>query len=366
MPGFVTLGEYEWADERMPAGLAIKNARPLMPLSALGCPADGHFVPLEDKIELLALYLKKAAHYRLPANDSFNGPVQLNALDVRKTGWLVERYATGKNLSAPAAPVGEFKGDETKAFWYFDGELAKAVEAFQQKQRGKPALLGYVQEGKTLPETPGAHHQITLKFLPEADGVTFTLHGTFLDTVPKGRPERWAGKKAGSPIEPPHTTIPITIRTICGPVEQVTDDTWRVAFNRASFLGDSRGNEAWFAAVWPGDGSFKRAIQQSMLPLPRRLSEGAPPKIVFPKIADPRVGARTLALKAMSDSGLPVRFFVREGPAEVEGGALTFTDLPPKTKFPVKLTVVAYQYGRMAEPKIQSAEPVVQELYLAR
>jgi len=366
VPGLVTQGEYEWADERIPQGLAIKNAHPLMPLSALGCPADGHFVPLDDKIELLALYLKKAAQYRLPKSSPGSGPVKLNPINVTRTGWLVERYRTGGNPSAPAAPVGEFKGDVSNAFWYFDGELARAVEAFQQKQRGKPALLGYVQEGKTLPETPGAHHQITLKFLPEADGVTFTLKGTFLDTVPKGRPERWAGRKAGSAIEPPRTTIPITIQRICGPVEHVSADTWRVAFNRASFLGDSRGNEAWFAAVWPGEGDFKRAIQQSMLPLPRRLTEGAVQTIDFPKIKNQPVGVRTLPLKATSDSVLPVGFFVREGPAEIANGVLTFTALPPNAKFPVKVTVVAYQFGRLAEPKIQSAEPVIQEFYLTR
>jgi len=366
VPGLVTQGEYEWADERIPQGLAIKNAHPLMPMSALGCPADGHFVALDEKIEMLALYLKKAAQYRLPRKIPAGGLVKLNSIDVTKTGWLVERYATDKNPSTPAAPVGEFKGAVSNAFWYFDGELAKAVEAYQQQQRGQPALLGYVQEGKILPETPGAHHQITLKYLPEADGMTFQLKGTFLDTVPKGRPERWAHKKAGEHIEPPVTTVPITIQRICGPVEHVSGETWRVAFNRASFLGDGRGNEAWFAAVWPGDGAFKRAIQQSMLPLPRRLGEGRPQVIDFPTIPDQKRGVKKLPLQAASDAGMKVGFFVREGPAEVVGDVLKFTKIPPRAKFPVKVTVGAYQYGRLADPKVQSAEPVFQEFLITK
>jgi len=365
VPGFVTQGEYEWVDETNLRGLKIKNAHPLMPLSAQGCPADGHFVALDDKIEMLALYVKKAAQYRLPKNYS-GGAVKLNPIDVTKTGWLVERYATDKNPSAPAAPVGQFQGDPTNAFWYFDGELAKAVEAFQQKQRGKPALLGYVQEGKILPETPGAHHQITLKFLPEKDGVTFKLTGTFLDTVPKGRPERWAHQKAGEHIEPPQTTIPITIQRITGPVQKLSNDTWRVAFNRASFLNDRRGNEAWFAAIWPGDGTFKRAIQQSMLPIPRRIAEGQPQTIDFPKIENQKRGVKTLTLKATSNSGLPVGFFVREGPAEIDGNVLKFTAIPPRAQFPVKVTVGAYQFGKVSEPKFQSAVPVFQEFSIAR
>jgi hypothetical protein len=365
VPGLVAQGEYEWVDETILRGLKIKNAHPLMPLSALGCPADGHFIALEDKIEMLALYVQKAAQYRLPKNYS-GGPVQLNPIDVTKTGWLAERYATDKNSSAPAAPVGEFKGAVTNAFWYFDGELAKAVEAFQQKQRGRAALVGYVQAGETLPETPGAHHQITLKFLPADDGVTFQLQPTFLATVPKGRPERWARQKAGTAIEVPQTKVPITIQRICGPVEKISADTWRVAFNRASFLGDGRGNEAWFAAVWPGDGPFNRAVQQAMLPIPRRLSEGQGQQIDFPPLAPQKAGVQSLRLTATSDSGLPVGFFVREGPAEIAGDTLKFTALPPRAKFPVRVTVGAYQFGRLAEPKIQSAAPVFREFLIEK
>ena len=364
VPGIVMLGEYEAANDRMAAGLATKAAHPLLPLSALGCPADGHFVALDDKIEMMALYLKKAAQYRLPKEFPADDPVKLNPIDVTRTGWLVERYTDGKTASAPAAPVGEFKGSVANAFWYFDGELAKAVDAFQQRQHGKPALVGYVQQGKILPETPGAHHQVSLKYLPEEDGITFKLTPTFLDTVPPGRPEGWSGQKAGTHIEPPQTTIPITIRPICGPVEHVGDDTWRVAFNRSSFLNDVRGQEIWLAAVWPGDASFKRAVLQSLMRLPGRLTEGRAQTIDFPPVADPSSGIKSIQLQATSDAGLPVGFFVREGPAEIVGNVLKFTPVPPRAKYPIKVTVVAWQYG--VPGKVQSAEPVTREFYLPR
>jgi hypothetical protein len=283
---------------------------------------------------------------------------------VTKTGWLVERYAAGKNPSAPAAPVGQFKGAATNAFWYFDGELARAVEDFQQKHRGKPALLGYVQDGLVLPQNKSTHQQVTLKWLPMEDGVTFKLNGTFLDLVPEGRPERWANRKAGEPIAPPQTKVPIKIERICGPTEKMSDDTWRLAFDRASFLNDRRGNEAWFAAVWPGDGEFKRAVQQAVLRVPGRLNDGKAQRIDFPKIANQRRGVKSLKLAATSDSGLPVRFFVREGPAELAGDTLQFTSIPRRAKFPIKVTVAAYQFGRQAAPKYQSAEPVFLEFYI--
>ncbi len=366
VPGIVTLGEYEWADERMPEGLKIRAAHPLMPLSGVGCPADGHFEATDEKVGLLALYVKKAAQYRLPKTIPAGGAVKLNPIDVTKTGWLGERYASDKYPSAPAAPVGLFKGDPANAFWFFDGELAKAVEAFQQRHRGKPALLGYLQDGQIVPQKNGTHQQVTLKFLPQDDGVTFKLAGTFLDTVPDGRPARWAHQPAGGHIEPPQTATPIEISPITGPVRKISADTWQIAFNRASFLNDRRGNEAWFVALWPGDAQFKRAVQQSMMPIPRRLADGKPQTISFPKLQDQKHGTVLLSLRATGSSGLPVGFFVREGPAELDGSTLRFTPIPPRAKFPVKVTVVAWQFGRGIAPKIQSAESVVQSFYVTR
>ena len=69
-------------------------------------------------------------------------------------------------------------------------------------------------------------------------------------------------------------------------------------------------------------------------------------------------------LKAVSDSGLPVSYYVRNGPAEVKGDRLVFTPIPPRAKFPVKVTVVAYQWGRSIEPLAQTATPVEQTLMI--
>lgn len=367
VPGLVTLGEYEWADQRMADGIKTRAAHPALPLSGLGIPADGHFLATDEKIEFLALYLKKAAAARLPNNAPASGPVALNPIDVTKTGWLAERYRAEKNPSAPAAPVVDFQGDRAQAFWWFDGELARAAEALQARHRGRPALLGYVQDGAVVPQRNGTHQQVSLAFKPEADGVTFHLTGAFLDTVPEGRPEKWAGQKAGEPIAPPPAGgPPIEIVRITGPVRHVAGDTWELALNRSSFLGDRRGNEAWLAAVWPGDGVFKRMIQQSRLGVPGRNKDGAAQTIAFELPATLRYGTRELKLAATSDSGLPVRYFVREGPAEVVGDTLKFGPVPPRSKFPVAVTVVAWQFGRAADPKIQSAEPVERTLLLRR
>ena len=50
---------------------------------------------------------------------------------------------------------------------------------------------------------------------------------------------------------------------------------------------------------------------------------------------------------------------MREGPAEVaQDGTLTLTRIPPRAKYPVKVTVVATQWGRSIDPKLQTAQPV--------
>jgi hypothetical protein len=49
-----------------------------------------------------------------------------------------------------------------------------------------------------------------------------------------------------------------------------------------------------------------------------------------------------------------------------DDGTLTFTPIPPRAKFPVKVTVVAWQFGRGIEPKLKTAEPVERSFLLTR
>jgi hypothetical protein len=364
VPGIVTMGEYEWADSRLADGAKQRVAHPAMPLSALGCPADGHFNATDEKIEFLALYLKKAVAHRLSDDGS------LKPIDATKTGWLADRYRQDKDPTAPAAPVGQYTGDPANAFWWFDEGLARAAEKLQSLHRGKAPLLGYVQDGQVVPQVNGTHQQVTLKFLPGEDGVTFKLTPAFLDTVPEGRPEKWTGKKAGERIEVPPAGEPIEIRKITGPVKKLSDDTWTLDLYRESLVNDRRGNDAWLVAIWPGSGDkpgeFKRMVQQAVMRIPRRNDKGADQSIDFPPIPDQKLGAQSIKLTATATSGMPVRYFVREGPAEVDGDTLKLTAIPPRAKFPVKVTVVAWQWGRSVAPQVKSAEPVVRTFSITR
>ena len=119
-----------------------------------------------------------------------------------------------------------------------------------------------------------------------------------------------------------------------------------------------------FAVVHPGDEHFKAAVQQARIMMPVRRTEGMGQTIDFAPLRDVKRGTKSLPLKAVASSGLPVKFYVDAGPARVEGNRLELTPLPPRTKYPVRVTVVAWQYGRTTHPEVATAEPVRQTFYI--
>ena len=65
-------------------GLKERKEHPLLPLSMLACPAEGHFAYTPEKAQYIALYIKKAMHY--------------GHVDPTKEGWLMERWKKMKSL----------------------------------------------------------------------------------------------------------------------------------------------------------------------------------------------------------------------------------------------------------------------------
>lgn len=63
MPCLETMGEYESAHTWSNEGLKERKEHPLLPLSMLACPAEGHFAYTPEKAQYIALYIKKAMHY---------------------------------------------------------------------------------------------------------------------------------------------------------------------------------------------------------------------------------------------------------------------------------------------------------------
>lgn len=366
IPSLMVMGEYEWLETRLAPAIKFRAAHPAAPVALLADVGHGHFDYSDELVRFLAMFIRKAAEARLPEIAPSSQGVKLKPVDPTK-GWLVERWHFDAPRQTNPAPAAKFSGDASAAFWCFDREMARTTVDFNSRCGQVPQLLGFVQDGKIVPQTE-THQQVNLKFEPQADGVTFQLQATFLDSVADGSKNlpRWARLPVGSPLGHATGGGPVKISRISGPVEQLSADTFAVRFNRSSIPADRRAGDIWLLASQPGDAKYKSAVQQALLKIPIRLTEGAEQHITFPTIPDQQSGTKSVKLKATSDAGVPVYYYVREGPAEMGGDILNFTAIPPRATFPVQVTVVAWQYGRAIEPKIKSAEPVMQTFSIVK
>jgi hypothetical protein len=381
VPGLTTKGEFEIGrsiENGWYAGLKgdFYQKHPHAAFTQVVEPGDGHFSASKEKIDLIDLFLKKAAQYRLSED---GGP--LKPIDAATTGWLCDVWHLDKSPATPAAPVAQYTGKRDSALWVFDEEMTRAVEKFQEPCRGQPSLLiGYKQANGLTPPTAD-HAMVHLKFEPIEDGLTLKLSGDFWDKVPTtkdGKPGGWEswldeeGRtfKQGDVIpHPQNESDKLAIAPICGPVVQASPDTFHIRFNRIGFNNPKRCSDIWFFMTYAGDGQYRKMVQQAELKFPLTNTRGKAQQIDFAKIPDQQYADNMppIQLTAKSSAGAPVYYYVREGPADVDdSGKLSFTTIPPRAKFPITVTVVAWQWGRSIEPLLQSAQPVTRVFQIER
>ena len=335
IPGLFIMSEVEWWEDRIQPGFNYVKTHPKTPITFFADAGHGHFDYNQRMVDYIAFFIKKAANYRL-SNDG------LRFIDPQQ-GWLIDRWQPNSPPTTPPAPYSQFSGDKSVASWCFDGEMARATEAYYAHSRGKRnQYLGFIQNADTLKPSK-SHGQFSLTFKPANDGITFYLKPFFTDT---------------SKIKPTsqHAASLLAIDRICGPVQKINDTTFRLSFYRMGFSNPKRSNAIWLLAHNEGDERFKSVVQQVELKFPIKNTEGISQKIDFEQISNQTTKVKSIDLRAKSSSNLPVHFYVKEGPAYVLGHQLFFTKLPPKAKSPLKITVVAWQYGIAG--KIQSAQPV--------
>jgi hypothetical protein len=350
VPGLFIMGEYEWWEDRIVPGFNYVSNHPKTPITFFADAGHGHFDYSDELIEYVCLFIRKAAAYRLPSKLNSNNRVTLNSINPA-SGWLIDKWRKDSLPTAKAAPYKEYKGDRKVASWVFDKDLAVATEKFYVKSRGKKEQhIGIIQNGEIVKPT-GGHAQFTIPFIPINDGIRFTLKAFFADT-----------SKAKPVIK--HATTPITINRICGPVIKVNDTTFQIHFYRMGLNNPKRSNDIWLLAKNDGDAVYKSAVQQLDIRFPLVNFQGKPQQISFGAIPNQKAGTSALKLNATSTTNVPVYYYVKEGPAEVKGDKLVFTRIPPKAKFPLRVTVVAWQYGTAVEPKLQSAVPVERTFWI--
>jgi hypothetical protein len=319
-------------------------------VSELVEPGIGHFGWTDELAAYLALFIRKAAEARLPSEPGgSNSQPRLKDIDLHK-GWLSDCTLL-QQPRYPAAPYDEYSGDPSMAFWHFDEEMAKATEAYMAKDRGKKSqMVTFLQDGAPLKSS----WIQDLKFTPQPDGRTIKVSADFLKETP---PELSFPRKK----ELGHAGTPIRFRLIggwCGGGEQTGADTFRIKPDRFWFNKPSDG--IMVMAFHPGDQEHGYHEQPAGIKSPYPIKEGADQAIDFPAISDQRVGAKAFELKATASSGLPVEFCVIDGPVEIHDGRLVQTTIPPRSKYPISVTIAAMQLGKSSEPKCKGANAVFQ------
>lgn len=346
VPSLFIMGEYEWWEKRLEPGFQHVSKHPKTPITFFADAGHGHFDYNESMVDYVGLFIEKAVKYRLPKK---NGEVLRPVYP--QNGWLIDRWRKDSLPITQTRPYSQFIGNRYTASWCFDKEHAQATEAFYAKARSKKMqYMGLIQEGKMLvPSTNHAQYQPIFK--PLSDGISFRFKAFFSDTTKT--------KELTS-----HAKTPIKIDRICGPVKKLDDTTFQISFYRMGFNNQKRSNAIWLLAHNEGDQHYKSAVQQFELKFPLQNTQGIAQKISFEAIPNIKKKVRFVTLTASSNEGLPVFFYVKEGPALIKNQQLVFTKIPPKSKMPFKVTVVAWQYGIVG--KVQSAEPIEQSFWIKK
>lgn len=346
IPGLICIGEHEWMEERMRSAFPFMKKYPESCISLLCDAGHWHSDLSEDNIAYFLTFIQKAYEYRMPKGWDGKSAVQLTKINP-KDGWLADQWRPEQEPTAKAAPYSAYKGNRDSAFWYFDKEMAHLTEHFYSRERGKK--YQYINIRKNG-EWVNPESEIIMDYTPEADGVILHLKLEFTDST-------------GTKLSDEHANNPIQFKRVGGPLQYVNDTTFLLQFYRMGTAGRKTGDSDWVAYV-QSDDVYRRAWRRVSFKLPRVLTDGKPQAITFPDLPDIKAGTKSITLNATSTSGLPVYYYIKGGPAVIDGDRIVFSKIPPKARYPMKVTVVAWQYGTMESPFYQTAEPVEQVFFI--
>ncbi len=344
-------GREQWEGSREHMN-AYRTAHPEAAACYVVEPGAGHFAWSDRNAKLAALWIAKAAVARIPeAPVDADSPPKLKKIDAA-SGWLSDL-----NVAQPdhdPAAYAEYEGNKARTNWHFDKELADAVAAYHQGLTGRKDQFIRWKDGHWV--DAGARFFFTGITWVD-DGATFKVHPLYAGTYPgqyKGRGPIWAraGEKVGNSGEP------ITVRGISGPVRSVGGHKLHMHYD-ALTPAAARRQRATFMAYSAGNDEYRHTEHVGMLPRGfKGLRRGKDQTITFPAPGKLSVGGEGVELKATSDAGLPVNYYVAYGPAKVADGKLLPAEVPARAAFPIEVKVVAWQFGSGVEPKVKTAEPV--------
>lgn len=328
--------------------VSVRKKNPNWPLSYIIDGSSGHFDCSEKLVKYFANYIDLVAKFRLSDDGgSTLKPVQIS------NGFLAH-MPISDSYDKPVVTYVNAKSDETEMPWFFDKESAIEAQSFARiNWKADTQLPAFMDGNGTV--APFSFNGIS-KLIPTDmgyDGITFSFKPVILEEIPSNFAIGAGEKLAKTKNEP-------TLEWLCGQFKPIGNNQFRVSLDRmypsmTSYLG----------VRLQGDEKIRTIFQPGGLTIPKN-NTGQVQKITFEKIKDVTVGTKSVQLIASSDSGLEVNYYVVSGPAIVENDKLIFTKIPPKSKFPITVTVAAWQWGRSVEPKIKMAEIIKQNFSIKK
>ena len=325
IPGLMIEGEFEWWEARVRPALAFRMMYPESCVSFLCDAGHGHFDVSDEVVDYIGLFLEKTAKYRLPYAQPIDGKVTLNTVDPQY-GWLAERWHPNQTQRAKTAPVADYAGDIHDAFWYFDQEIAEATEQYYAREHNKKnQYLGFKKENQLLFFDKNLHSQIETSINLKRDGLDFHLKAIFTDSLHQKEIKE-------------HSSNPPLISIICGPVKEINDTTFSVWFNRVGFDNFKRSGGICMLASSCGDETYKSTVQQVSIKVPINAYKYTWQQMNLNSLKNVTIKEKAVKLNPK------VNYYVKQGPAEIQNNKLVFTNIPPRSKFPIEVTVVAWQF----------------------
>ncbi len=316
------------------------------PLTYFFDPNTGHFDCGEQLTKRIADYIAEVCKARL-VNDN---DTLLQAIDLNK-GWVAGLPLPGATKVEPKL-YKDAVGDEKNLPWYFTKQQAlDAIQLAAVNFKRKPQIAAFANDKN---EPAGFTRGIVwpIPFTTADDGVTFTLNTVFLKNIPD------TFLLAGTPLQ--HGKATPNVFLLCGNAKHIAGNTFKLTPER-----NFKASATYFVIRQEGDDEFRTCIEPGQLTVVPN-DKGLQQQINFTTIANVNTTKNAIQLNANSNANMPVSFFIKSGPAKIENNQLVFTKIPPKTKFPIKVTVVAYQWGRNTAPQIQTAQPVEQIFYITK
>ena len=337
-----------WWEVQMKRFADIKTVIPKALISGMEHKGHGHISWTHDLSQYCALFIHKAIESRI---DTTN---QLKEV-AYESGWLAD-----PNEMTKSAAVNNYKGNKQKAFWFFDGEMAKQWKIIFDHDKGKKEqLLAFTQGDSIAPWWKGWGVQEIVYQPIEDDGNSFSVNAIFRKEVP--RPFADSGTLVG---HSQNEDIKYSVAGWASNIEQKGSNKFRIRFDREGMNG--RTTHIVIAATHQGDEQYRETEAAAHFFLPPN-STGTKQEISFDSLPNMDRNTSLVSMKAKVSSGMQPDYYVNWGPAEIiDGNILRIKEIPANTKYPIEVKVSAYHFGRATPPLYASSKVVSRVFYILK